>query len=96
MEHLAKLAGKRGCCKRGECIHRQAAKVVADLDELQTIVDAALQWRSAELGYAASRLGIRQGNLKALEDRKLKRTADLQIKLDAYHRSMPEAAKAKE
>lgn len=30
-EKLAELAGKRGCCSRGVCIHRQAKAAVADL-----------------------------------------------------------------
>ena len=39
MKHLAKLAGKRGCCKRGQCIHWQAERVVAEIERLRLGAD---------------------------------------------------------
>lgn len=39
MKRLAALAGKRGCCQRGNCIHRQAAVAVKRIEELESKIE---------------------------------------------------------
>lgn len=35
MKHLAELAGKRGCCSRGMCVHRQAKALLEEMERIR-------------------------------------------------------------
>ncbi len=49
------------------------------------IIQAAYEWRAADVHAAACRLGIRVGNIEVAEDDAEDKLRDFLILLDSYH-----------
>ncbi len=52
----------------------------------EMVIQAAYEWRSAEVHHGCCILGIRQGELGPAHKRVECATSDLRIKIDALHR----------